>query len=119
MLRTILALVIVALLQPTAALRMPVHAVQQRAGRTLQPQMALPSMKDAEALSDEELNKEITTAQKARRSAAPPLFGVRSLRTDSPGLSDPMGACTLTFPNKWTAAWPRDFLHSALVAPSK
>ena len=70
MLRAVLAFLLVALLQPAAALRMPVHAVQQRASRTLQPQMALPSMKDAMALSDEEVAKEIVTAQKARRIAA-------------------------------------------------
>lgn len=90
MLRAVLAFVLVALLQPVAALRMPVHAVQQRAGRTLQPQMALPSMKDAETLSDEELNKEIVTAQKARRSSARPSLAQRSLRFGPRGLSEPI-----------------------------
>merc|ERR1712146_824435 len=47
-------------------LRVSMHAVQQSASvaRSAQPQMALPSIKDAETLSDEELSKEVLTAQK-------------------------------------------------------
>ena len=50
-------------------------AMRTEVARTV-PQMALPSMKDAKALSDEDIAKEILTAQKARCARAvsgPPL----------------------------------------------
>ena len=65
-LSSILFVVFAALLAPASALRVSMHAVQQSASvaRSAQPQMALPSIKDAETLSDEELSKEVLTAQK-------------------------------------------------------
>ena len=64
---------LVTLMQLTAGLLVPASAVTQRSSCVARsiPQMAMPSLKDAKGLSDEDIAKEILTAQKARCS--PPL----------------------------------------------
>mmetsp|Transcript_10910 Transcript_10910/g.24863 ORF Transcript_10910/g.24863 Transcript_10910/m.24863 type:complete len:105 (-) Transcript_10910:386-700(-) len=58
-------LLLVAFVQSAVAFRAPMTAVPQLSSvARAAPQMALPSMADAKSLSDEEIAKEILTAQK-------------------------------------------------------
>lgn len=57
-------LLLATLMQLTAGLIVPMHAVPQRTVSRPTPQMALPSLEDAKSLSDDEIAKEILTAQK-------------------------------------------------------